>query len=101
VYTIAMLDQLLSVLAASIIVLYAIYAVSITSRIGSSDMILTWPLVLFGLVRYLLISHTNERPPDELLVRDRVLLGVAVVFAAVAAAVLHFHTHLVGAVSLG
>ena len=101
VYTIAMLDQLLSVLAASIIVLYAIYAVSITTRIGSSDMILTWPLVLFGIVRYLQVSHTTERPPDELLVRDRVLLGVVVIYAAVAATVLHFHTHLVGPVSLG
>jgi 4-hydroxybenzoate polyprenyltransferase len=101
VYTVAMLDQLLSVLAASIIVLYAIYAVSITTRIGSSDMILTWPLVLFGIVRYLQVSHTTERPPDELLVRDRVLLSVALIYAAVAAAVLHFHTHLVGPVSLG
>ena len=101
IYTVAMLDQLLSVLAASIIVLYAIYAVSITTRIGSSDMILTWPLVLFGIVRYLQVSHTTERPPDELLVRDRALLGAVVIYAGVAAAVLHFHTHLVGAVSLG
>ena len=101
VYTIAMLDQLLSVLAASIIVLYAIYAVSITTRIGSSDMILTWPLVLFGIVRYLQVSHTTTRPPDELLVRDRVMLAVVVIYAAVAAAVLHYHTHLVGPVSLG
>ena len=32
-----MLDQVLSVLASSIIVLYAIYTVSISDRIGSSD----------------------------------------------------------------
>jgi 4-hydroxybenzoate polyprenyltransferase len=100
-YSVAMLDQLLSVLAASIIVLYAIYAVSITTRIGSSDMILTWPLVLFAVIRYLQVSHVNDRPPDELMVTDRVILGSVLTYAAVAAAVLHFHTHLISQVSLG
>lgn len=100
-YSVAMLDQLLSVLAASIIVLYAIYAVSITARIGSSDMILTWPLVLFAVIRYLQVSHVNDRPPDELMVTDRVILGSVLTYAAVAAAVLHFHTHLISQVSLG
>ncbi len=94
IYTPAMLDQLLSVLAASIIVLYAIYAVGISGRLGSSDMILTWPLVLVGILRYLQISHTAERPPDELLVSDRVILTLVAVFAVTAGAVLHFHTHL-------
>jgi decaprenyl-phosphate phosphoribosyltransferase len=100
-YSVAMLDQLLSVLAASIIVLYAIYAVSITTRIGSSDMILTWPLVLFAVIRYLQVSHVNDRPPDELMVTDRVILGSVLTYAGVAAAVLHFHTHLISQVSLG
>ncbi|MEA2684188.1 MAG: hypothetical protein QOK05_2516 [Chloroflexota bacterium] len=100
VYSVAMLDQMLSALAASIIVLYAIYAVSISSRLGSSDMILTWPLVLFGIIRYLQVSHTTERPPDELLVTDRPLLSTVILFAAVAAAVLRLHTHLIGRVSL-
>jgi 4-hydroxybenzoate polyprenyltransferase len=100
-YSVAMLDQLLSVLAASIIVLYAIYAVSITTRIGSSDMILTWPLVLFGVIRYLQVSHVTDRPPDELVVTDRAILASVLTYAAVAAAVLHFHTHIIGQVSLG
>jgi 4-hydroxybenzoate polyprenyltransferase len=100
VYSVAMLDQMLSALSASIIVLYAIYAVSIGSRLGSSDMLLTWPLVLFGVVRYLQVSHTTERPPDELLVGDRPILATVVLYAAVAAVVLKFHTHLLGRVTL-
>lgn len=100
-YTIAMLDQLLSMLAASTIVLYAIYAVSIGSRLGSSDMILTWPLVLFGITRYMQVSQHTDRPPDELLVTDRVILTVVVIYAVVAAVVLHYHTHLISTVSLG
>lgn len=94
-YTAPMLDQVLSALAASAIVLYAIYAVSIGSRLHTGDMILTWPLVLYGLVRYLQVSHSNRMPPDELLVRDRSLAVVALVFVLVAAAVLHFHTHVI------
>jgi 4-hydroxybenzoate polyprenyltransferase len=100
VYTVPMLDQMLSALAASIIVLYAIYAVSIGSRLGSGDMILTWPLVLFGVVRYLQVSHTTSQPPDELLVSDRPLLATVLVYATVAAIVLRFHTHLIARVSL-
>jgi hypothetical protein len=95
-----MLDQVLSVLASSIIVLYAIYTVSISDRIGSSDMILTWPMTLVGIIRYLQVTHTTVRPPDELLVHDRVILVVAVSFVVAAAAILHFHTHLVGRVTL-
>ena len=100
VYTIPMLDQLLSVLAASIIVLYAIYAVSISGRLGSSDMILTWPLALVGILRYLQIAHTATRPPDELLVSDRVILSLVAIFALIAAAILHFHTHLIDPISI-
>lgn len=100
VYSVPMLDQTLSALAASIIVLYAIYAVSIGTRLGSGDMILTWPLVLFGVIRYLQVSHTTERPPDELLVSDRALLTTVLLYAGVAAIILRFHTHLISRVSL-
>ncbi|MDP9326178.1 MAG: decaprenyl-phosphate phosphoribosyltransferase [Candidatus Dormibacteraeota bacterium] len=100
VYSVAMLDQLLSVLAASIIVLYAIYAVSISGRLNSSDMILTWPLVLVGVLRYLQISHTADRPPDELLVSDRVILVLVVGFAGIAAVVLHYHTHILQPITI-
>ena len=99
-YSVPMLDQTLSALAASIIVLYAIYAVSIGTRLGSGDMILTWPLVLFGVIRYLQVSHTTERPPDELLVNDRPLLVTVVLFAGIAAAILRFHSHLISRVAL-
>ena len=100
VYSVPMLDQMLSALAASIIVLYAIYAVSIGNRLGSGDMILTWPLVLFGIIRYLQVSHTTERPPDELLVTDRPLVVTTILYAATAATILHFHTHLIARVTL-
>jgi decaprenyl-phosphate phosphoribosyltransferase len=98
-YTTAMLDQVLSVLAASIIVLYAIYAVGISRRLNSGDMIITWPLVVLGVIRYMQISHTSTRPPDELLVSDRVILGSVLAYGLVAGAVLEFHTHLVQPVS--
>ena len=100
VYSVPMLDQTLSALAASIIVLYAIYAVSIGTRLGSGDMILTWPLVLFGVIRYLQVSHTTDRPPDELLVSDRPLLATVLLYAGLAAVILRFHTHLISRVSL-
>jgi hypothetical protein len=57
-------------------------------------MILTWPLVLVGMLRYLQISHTADRPPDELLVGDGVILTLVGLFAITAGAILHLHTHI-------
>ena len=99
-YSEEVLNQLLSVLAASVIVLYAIYAMGISQRLGSSDMILTWPLVLVGILRYLQLSHTTTQPPDELLVKDRTILVLVFLYALVAVVVLHFHTHLIGSASI-
>ncbi|MHB8508121.1 MAG: UbiA family prenyltransferase [Candidatus Dormibacteria bacterium] len=98
-YNAGMLDQLLSILAASLIVLYAIYAVGISRRLDSGDMIMTWPLVVLGVIRYIQISHTSTRPPDELLVSDRVILGTVLAYAVVAGVILEFHTHLIQPVS--
>jgi 4-hydroxybenzoate polyprenyltransferase len=100
VYTPAMLDQFLGMLAASSVVLYAIYAISVSRRLGSGDMILTWPLVVVGLIRYLQLSHHTERPPDELLVSDRVIVATVLAFGLIAGAILYFHTHLLQPVAL-
>ena len=75
-YSVALLDQLLSVVAASAVVAYAIY----TFSAQSDAMMLTIPFVLFGIFRYLLLIHKLNlgEEPERVLLSDRVtLLNVA------------------------
>ncbi len=56
--------------------------------------------MLFGVIRYLQVSHVTERPPDELLVNDRPLLATVLLYAGIATVILKLHTHLIPRVTL-
>jgi 4-hydroxybenzoate polyprenyltransferase len=86
-YPLALVDQLLTIVAASTITAYGIYAFAARP---SHAMMATIPFVLFGVMRYLLLVHQNElsEEPDRLLLSDRQLLGSVGGFVLVAAVVL-------------
>ena len=72
-YSLPILDQLLSVTAASILMAYALYTFSADNLPPNHAMMLTIPFVLFGIFRYFYLIHTNELAgaPDELIFKDR------------------------------
>ena len=86
-YPLALVDQLLTIVAASTITAYGIYAFAARP---SHAMMATIPFVLFGVMRYLLLVHQNAQSeePDRLLLTDRQLLGNVAGFVLVAAVVL-------------
>ena len=76
-YSLALVDQLLSVVAAATIVAYALY--TFTAR-DSKGLMVTIPFVVFGVFRYLLLLHRRargEEPENVLLTDAPVLLTVA------------------------
>jgi 4-hydroxybenzoate polyprenyltransferase len=83
-YSPQLIDQLVSVTAASAMIAYSLY--TFTAR-DSQLMMLTIPFVVYGLFRYLmLIDRSGDgEEPERVLVRDRPL-AVAVAMWAVAAA---------------
>jgi 4-hydroxybenzoate polyprenyltransferase len=85
-YSLALVDQLLAVVAAATISAYSIY----TFTAHTDAMVATVPFVLFGIFRYLLLVHRRDlgEEPEELLLRDRPLLVAVAAWAVVAAAVL-------------
>ena len=86
-YPLALVDQLLTVVAASSITTYGIYAVAARP---SHWMMATIPFVIFGMMRYLLLVHERglTEEPDRLLIGDRHLLASVVGFAVAAILVL-------------
>jgi len=83
------LHAVVALLAGVTIVAYVLYTVSpdTVANIGSRALLATVPLVLFGILRYLLLLHREgAQDPAAALLADRPLLATVVAWAALAAA---------------
>jgi 4-hydroxybenzoate polyprenyltransferase len=88
------LDQMISVVTASTVVAYAIYTASpeVREKLGTDQLYLTIPFVLYGIFRYLYLVHQKELGgnPTQLLLRDRPLLLDVLLWIATAAMLLYW-----------
>jgi 4-hydroxybenzoate polyprenyltransferase len=85
-YSLALVDQLVAVVAASAIIAYSLY----TFTAHSQAMMITIPFVVFGVFRYLLLVHRQGagEEPDAVLVTDVPILATVALWAATCAAIL-------------
>jgi 4-hydroxybenzoate polyprenyltransferase len=86
-YSLALVDQLVTVVAASTVISYCLY--TFTAR-DSKAMMVTIPFVIFGVFRYLLLIHRRDlgEEPEEVLLRDLPILLCIAGWAACAAVIL-------------
>jgi 4-hydroxybenzoate polyprenyltransferase len=83
------LDMLLAMMAAMAILCYALYTV--TGRPGNATLVVTVPLVTYGILRYLilvLVLGAGESP-EKLLVSDSLLLGTVAVWVLLCVLILY------------
>jgi len=77
-YSPYLLDQLISLVTASVVVMYMLYTFSteVTSKLGADNLYLTIPFVVYGIFRYLYLIHKEERggSPTEVLISDMPIL---------------------------
>jgi 4-hydroxybenzoate polyprenyltransferase len=77
-YSPYLLDQMISVVTASTVIAYTVYATSpdTAARLGTSHLGVTVPFVLYGIFRYLYLVHQKRGGgnPSTLLLSDRPLL---------------------------
>jgi 4-hydroxybenzoate polyprenyltransferase len=87
------LHDVVTMLAGVTLVAYTLYTVApdTTRKLGGSNaLLLTVPLVLFGIMRYLLLLHKEgAQDPTATLFRDRPLLATVVLWIAVAGAIVY------------
>ena len=78
-YSPYLLDQMISVVTASTLIAYSVYATSAdtAARLGTNRLGLTIPFVLYGIFRYLYLVHQKSEggSPSMLLLNDRPLLA--------------------------
>lgn len=96
-YTPQLLEQLITIVTASLIMAYSLYTFSAENLPRDHTMMVTIPIVIFGIFRYLYLVHLRDGggAPEDLLLSDRPLIVTVVLLLVGAVAVLY--THIPGA----
>ena len=94
-YTPGLLDSLISIVASSTIMAYSLYTFSAENLPRDHSMMMTIPLVLYGLFRYLYLVRVQQKggAPEDLLLTDPGLLGTAVAWVALSVIILYVIPH--------
>ena len=90
-YSLEFIDQLILVISSAALMTYALYTFSAENLPRNHSMMLTIPVVLYGLFRYLFLVREGDvgAAPEELLFRDRPLLLAVGVWGVLAVTILY------------
>ena len=90
-YTVPFLDQLIALVTSTLVIAYSLYTFSAPNVPANHTMMLTIPIVLYGLFRYLYLIHVKKEggAPDELVFRDRPLLATGLLWVVAVVVVLY------------
>jgi 4-hydroxybenzoate polyprenyltransferase len=89
------LDQLIAVVTTSTLVTYALYTMDplVHQKLGTANLPLTIPFVLYGIFRYLYLVHQKQEggDPSQIVFNDKALLVNIVLWIATVFAILYYH----------
>lgn len=88
-YSIPLLDQMITIVVAATLMAYSLY--TIEGPTGNHRLIVTVPFVLYGMFRYLYLVYIKMEggSPEEVLLRDRHMLGTVLLCTILIIAVLY------------
>jgi 4-hydroxybenzoate polyprenyltransferase len=88
-YSLPMLDQMITIVTAATFMSYSLY--TFQGPTGNHRLMITIPLVLYGMFRYLYLVYMrmDGGSPEEVLLRDRHMLGTVVLCIAIIVFVLY------------
>ena len=93
-YSPYLLDQLISVVTASVVVAYLLYTFSaeVSEKLGTQYLYFTVPFVVYGIFRYLYLIHSEEKggSPTKVLIGDRPLLLDVILWLATVILILYW-----------
>ncbi|WP_321430021.1 decaprenyl-phosphate phosphoribosyltransferase [uncultured Methanolobus sp.] len=86
-YSVMMLEQMITIITASLVVSYSLY----TFFSGRYYMMLTIPLAVYGLFRYLFLVHSSGFGGEpELLFKDKGMISCMLIWVVMVLFILHF-----------
>lgn len=88
-YSIPLLDQMITISTTATLIAYSLY--TIEGPTGGGHLMITIPLVLYGMFRYLYLVYMRMEggSPEEVLLRDRHMLGTVLLCIVITVAVLY------------
>jgi 4-hydroxybenzoate polyprenyltransferase len=93
-YSPYLLDQLIGVTTASVVVMYMLYSFSpeVSEKLGTENLFLTIPFVVYGVFRYLYLIHKEEQggSPTRVLITDKPILITVSLWLLTVLAVLYW-----------
>jgi 4-hydroxybenzoate polyprenyltransferase len=94
-YRTVLLDLLMAMTATMAILSYALY--TLLGRPGNETLVVTVPLVVYGICRYLLLVVVFDvgDAPDESLLSDRMLILSVALWVVLCVAILYFHLNFI------
>lgn len=89
-YTKGLLDQLIAVVATSVVMTYTLYTFTASNLPENHAMMLTIPFLVYGLFRYMYLVHVRDlgENPEEILLTDLPLIITIISWLATAATIL-------------
>lgn len=97
-YSVTYIDNAVSALAGMTVMSYALYTIdpSVQRRLGTDALVLTVPLVLFGVFRYLHLVHQKDKggSPTMVMLTDLSMQGVAFIWLSASIAFIYFNVTL-------
>jgi 4-hydroxybenzoate polyprenyltransferase len=90
-YSPQLLDQLTTIVTATLVMAYSLYTFSAENLPRNHAMMLTIPFVLYGVFRYLYLVHQRSAggSPEDLLWQDRPLLATCLLWGVTVVALLY------------
>jgi 4-hydroxybenzoate polyprenyltransferase len=94
-YTLELVDHLILIVASVTIMAYSLYTFTADNLPRDHSMMLTIPLVVYGLFRYLYLVRVRRQggAPEDLFLTDPGMLGTAIAWAGVSLVVLYLLPH--------
>ncbi|CAN5893225.1 decaprenyl-phosphate phosphoribosyltransferase [soil metagenome] len=93
-YRVEFLDRCLVMTATMAVLCYALY--TINGRSGDATMVITVPIVFYGILRYLLLVtvHGSGESPERQIFVDRVSMAIVLLWTALCVAILYAGVHI-------
>ena len=97
-YSVVFIDKMVSALASLTIMSYALYTIDpgVVKRLETDGLILTLPVVLFGVFRYLFLVHQKQKggSPTEVMLKDRSIQLIGILYLGISIASIYFKWNL-------
>lgn len=93
-YSTPFIDKMVSSLASMTVMSYALYTIDprVVTRLGTDGLVITLPLVLFGIYRYLYLVHHRQMggSPTEVVLKDRSVQAILLLYLGTAVWLIYF-----------